>query len=275
MPLLLTPATDAADGGPLSVDLTGVLPAILATLAPDAVRREGIRADEKPCQLGELFHVAGSAADGILECRGDFTRVHCLGARMTSGTIRVRGSVGRHAGEAMTGGRLEIEGDAGDWLAAEMAGGRIRVTGRAGDNVGGSLPGSEHGLRGGLVTVAGDVGSLAGVRMRRGLLAIGGGCGEAAGFEMRSGLVIVGGRSGPHPGLGMRRGSLVFLLDRPRVPATFRRGAAWNPPYLPVLFRRLARARFPLARNPPARWRQWHGDPLDGGRGEILHPEIA
>ncbi|MFM1902688.1 MAG: Formyltransferase/hydrolase complex Fhc subunit [Planctomycetota bacterium] len=273
MPLVLAPSTDAAAGGPLAIDLTGILPARLAPLSPDEIRRLSILADERPCELGEVFRATGSAADGRLECRGDFSRVHSLAVGMAAGRILVRGSVGRHAGQGMTGGRLEIEGDAGDWLACEMAGGQVRVGGRAGDNVAGALPGSEAGLQGGLVLVAGDTGDLTGSRMRRGLVAVGGSCGAAAGFEMRAGLVVVGGRVGRQPGLGMRRGSLLILGERPEIPASFRCGTAWNPPFVPLLFRRLARAGFQPAIPLPPRWRQWHGDLLAGGRGEILHPQ--
>ncbi|MFM8414987.1 MAG: formylmethanofuran dehydrogenase subunit C [Planctomycetota bacterium] len=272
MPLVLTPATDPATGGPLSIDLAGITPDRLAGLSLDAVKRLPVRADERAAEVGDLFSVAGEV-DGVLECRGDFSRIHFVGAGMAAGTIRVMGSVGRHAAEGMTGGRLDVAGDAGDWLAAEMGGGEVVIGGGAGDNVGGALPGSDHGMRGGLVMVAGDVGRLAGQRLRRGVVAVGGGCGAAAAFEMRAGTVLVAGRIGPHPGLGMRRGSLVALADRPAIPATFERGRAWLPPFIGLQLAALRRAGFRPATSPPGRFRQWHGDTLAGGRGEILHPE--
>jgi formylmethanofuran dehydrogenase subunit C len=273
MPLVLTPAADPAAGGPLSIDLSGVTPDRLAGLSLDAVKHLTVRADERRVELGELVSLSGDAADGVLECCGDFSRVHFVGAGMNSGTIRVTGGVGRHAAEGMTGGRLEVAGDAGDWLAAEMGGGDVVIGGSAGDNVAGALPGSDQGLRGGVVMVAGDVGSLAGQRMRRGILAVGGNCGPAAAFEMRAGTVLVAGRVGPLPGLGMRRGSLVALADRPAVPATFQRGRAWLPPFLPLQLAALAKAGFQPAEVPATRFRQWHGDLVSGGRGEILAPE--
>lgn len=272
MPLVLTPATDPGAGGPLSIDLAGITPDRLAGLPLDAVQRLPVRADERAAELGELFAAAGEA-DGVLECRGDFSRVHFLGAGMAAGTIRATGSVGRHAAEGMTGGRLEVAGDAGDWLAAEMRGGEVVIGGTAGDNVGGALPGSDHGMRGGLVIVAGDVGHLAGQRLRRGIVAVGGSCGDAAAFEMRAGTVLVAGRIGPDAGLGMRRGSLVALADRPAIPATFRRGRAWLPPFIGLQLATLGRAGFRPATPLPGRFRHWHGDTLAGGRGEILHPD--
>jgi formylmethanofuran dehydrogenase subunit C len=181
--------------------------------------------------------------------------------------------VGRHAGEAMSGGRLEITGDAGDWLACELAGGDVFVAGDAGDNVAAALPGSVVGMRGGRVIVAGGVGHLLASRLRRGVVAVGDGCGDAAGFEMRAGTVVVGGEVGSHPGLGMRRGSMISLTDSPRPAAMFQRGSAWRPPFLNLLFRSLAAAGFaPAGAIHPGNWRQWHGDMLAGGRGELLHP---
>jgi formylmethanofuran dehydrogenase subunit C len=273
MPLVLSVVADAASGGPLSIDAQGIVPDRLVGLSIDAVLRLPIRADERTCSLGDVLKASGDARDAVIECQGDFSRVHKVADRMASGTIRVSGNVGRHAGEGMTGGRLEVTGRAGDWLAAEMHGGQIVVHGSAGDNVAGALPGSDHGLRGGVVIVHGDVGQLAGQRMRRGILAVGGNCGEAAAFEMRAGTVVVAGHVGPHPGLGMCRGSLVALTDQPAVPATFQRGRAWTPPFLGVLLESLARAGFRPGLASPARWQQWHGDLLTGCRGEILCPE--
>jgi formylmethanofuran dehydrogenase subunit C len=275
MPLVLSPSTVANDG-PLSIELEGVVPDRLLGLDTAAVARLPVLADGRPCQLGDLFTIHGDAADGRIECVGDFSRVHRLGGRMQRGEIRVQGPVGRHAGEAMSGGAITITGDAGDWLAAGMTGGEVLVEGNAGDNVAAALPGDDLGVRSGLIAINGDVGCLAGARMRRGLLGIGGSCGEAAAFEMRAGTVLVAGRVGPRPGMGMRRGSLIALSAVPDVPPTFSAGAAWSPSVLPLLAARLARAGFRATAGRPADafggvWQQWHGDLLAGGRGEIFH----
>ena len=272
MPLVLTPR-DPAGRGPLSIDLGGLTPERLAPLALAAIARLPIRADGRACDVGSLFLVAGDPADAVIECRGDFSRVHRVAAGMTTGTIRVTGDVGRHAAEGMAGGRLDVAGNAGDWLAAELAGGEVRVAGNAGDNLAAALPGSPVGMRGGLVIVAGGAGALAGARMRRGIVAVGGDCGAAAAFELRAGTVVIGGTVGCQPGLGMRRGSVIAVTARPAPPASFRRGAAWRPAFLPLLLARLATAGFgPAKPMATAVWRQWHGDMLSGGRGELLHP---
>lgn len=272
MPLVIAPRPDPA--GPLSIELDALSPDRVAGLSAADVARLPIRADGRAATLGDLFDVAGSAADGTIECRGDCSRVHRVGAGMTGGRLVVTGPVGRHAGERMTGGTLVVTGDAGDWLAAEMSGGTVRVGGSAGDNVAGARPGVDAGLRGGVVIVAGTVGDLAAARMRRGLVMVGGPCGAAAGFEMRAGTIVVAGAVGPQPGLGMRRGTILALGPTPAPPATFARGACWSPPLLPLLLERLDRAGFAPARTAPGGpWRQWHGDLLAGGRGEILHAE--
>lgn len=270
MPLVLAPRP--GPGKPLTIEFDGIVPDRIAGLEAAAVAALPIRADGRSRALGELFDVTGAGGDGTIECRGDFSRVHRVAAGMASGRMLVAGPVGRHAGERMTGGALVVAGDAGDWLAAEMSGGSIRVAGSAGDHAAGALPGSDAGLRGGIVIVAGDVGDLPAARMRRGLVAVGGSCGAAAGFEMRSGLVVVAGAVGPQPGLGMRRGTILALGGPPVPPATFARGSTWSPPLVPLLLRRLARAGFgPAVAFPAGPWRQWHGDLLAGGRGEILH----
>lgn len=278
MPLLLDRSAarfTAADTTALSVDLTGITPDRIAGLSAAAVARLVVAADCRPTALGDVCDVSGDGADGRIECRGDFSRVHGIGAGMQWGEVVVHGSAGRHAGEAMCGGRLAIVGDAGDWLAAEMRGGTVHVRGGAGDNVAAALPGSGHGMRGGVVMVEGAVGALAGARMRRGVVAIGGGCGAAAACELRAGTVLVIGPVGPHAGVAMRRGSLIAVSATPRLSATFRRGAVWLPTFLPLLASRLQRAGFrPLAGGADAfrhPWQQWHGDLLSGGRGEIFH----
>ena len=275
MPLVLSPITTANDG-PLSIEFEGVVPDRLHGLSDPAVARFPVLADGRPCPLGDLFTIHGDAADGQIECVGDFSRVHRLGAGMQRGEITAHGHVGRHAAAAMAGGRLTISGNAGDWLAAGMTGGEVLVEGNAGDNAAAALPGNDLGVRGGLIAINGDAGCLAGARMRRGLLGIGGSCGEAAAFEMRAGTVLVAGGVGPRPGMGMRRGSLIALSAMPDVPPTFSVGAAWSPTVLPLLAARLARAGFRATAGRPADafggvWQQWHGDLLAGGRGEIFH----
>lgn len=273
MPLLIEPLPAAATT--LTIELDGIVPDRLCSLDVAAVARLGIVADNRPCELGDLFAVSGTTADGRLHCRGDFSRVHGVAAGMQWGHVDVDGDVGRRAAAGMSGGTLTVSGSAGDWLAVEMSGGDVHVRDSAGDNAAASLPGSDIGMRGGLVLVHGDIGALAGARMRRGILAVGGCCGEAAAFEMRAGTVLIGGSVGRHAATGMRRGSLIALKSATDIPPTFLRGSLWQPPFLPLLLKRLGRAGYAAATRARGPWRQWHGDTLAGGRGEILHPEPA
>lgn len=240
-----------------------------------------IMCDGRQALLGDLFTLSGEIESGRITCDGDFSRVHFVGAGMHRGEIHVTGDVGRHAGEGMTGGRLRIDGSAGDWLACGMAGGEVLVSGNAGDNAAAGLPGSPQGMTGGQVIIHGSAGDLAGSRMRRGLLAISGDSGAASGFELRAGTIIIAGHCGPHTGLGMRRGSIIFLgesesLESPPacLPPTFRRGCVWQPAFLPLLGRQLSQVGFTPGRALAkiGLWRQWHGDGICGGRGEVLLP---
>ncbi len=281
MAILLEPI-DAHVPEALSIDLGGITPDCMAGLSLETIHRLRVQADGTACELGMLFRLRGDASDQRLECIGDFSRVHWLGARMSSGTLSVSGNVGRHAGAGLSGGTLKIAGNAGDWLAAEMSGGTVHVGGSAGDNAAGALPGSQRGLRGGMVVIARDTGCLAGARMQRGFVAIGGGCGEAAAFEMRAGTLLVGGRVGQRAGMGMQRGTLIAthaataeLAYTP--PPTFQRGCVWSPPFMNILAQRLLQVGFPPWAGEAAGplldgvWQQWHGDMLTGGRGEIFH----
>ena len=286
MSLLLTVRTDLSDHEVLyqSLSVQGLLPEFVATQSIAAIKQLPVLCDNQPAQLGDFFHIDGNPEDEQIECRGDFSRVHFLGAGMQSGTIIVQGNLGRHSGEQMTGGRLLIKGSAADWLACGMRGGEIRVLGDAGNNAVGSLPGDRQGMIGGQVIIDGSVGSLAGSRMRRGLLAIGGNAGEATGFELLAGTILIAGQPGPHIGLGMRRGSIV-LLDTESfcheastyIPPTFLKGGIWRPAFMALLGKYLANTGFSAAQKTAWTdpWQQWHGDSLVGCRGEILTPAIA
>lgn len=274
--LRLRPASTAS-AAPLSIDLSGIVPERLCGLAAAEVARLPIRIDGHAAPLEDAFAMSGDCADGVIECRGDFSRVHQVGAGMSQGRIAVVGDVGRHAAAGMTGGVFAVAGNAGDWLAAGMTGGAVTVSGDVGDNAAGAVPGDQHGMQGGRVLVGGRAGALAGSRMRRGLLVVGGGCGAGAAFEMRAGTVVTT-MVGRDAAVGMRRGSLVLLapvLPGPPPAAGFSRGCRWTPAFLPLLARSLPREstwETVAARLSSGPWQQWHGDPIADNRGEILCP---
>ncbi|MFM8285078.1 MAG: formylmethanofuran dehydrogenase subunit C [Planctomycetaceae bacterium] len=268
-------ARSAGDRPWRTADFGGIVPDRLRHLGAAEVAGQTIAVDGRACRLGDWCAISGDAADGSIECHGDFRAVDRLAAGMEGGTVVVHGPVGRHAGAAMAGGRLLVHGDAGDWLAAGMTGGEVIVTGDAGDLVGAAPPGTRDGMRGGRVLVGGNAGRLAASRLRRGVVAIGGTCGPGAAFELRAGTLLAT-RVTRDAGVGMARGSVVVLQpDNPEAcPAPgFRRGACWQPPWLPLLAASLPPSWGWCARRLRSGvWRQWHGDPLGGARGELWLP---
>ena len=281
MPLFLTARVQSLNDNQVCRHLSvqGLLPEVVSKQSLSDIKRMPVLCDNQTSRLGDFFDVDGNSNDDQIECIGDFSRVHFLGAGMQSGTIVVQGNIGRHAGEQMRGGNLLVKGSAADWLACGMHGGDIQVYGDAADNAVGSLPGARYGMTGGRVLIHGSVGSLSGSRMRRGFLAIGGNAGEATGFELLAGTIVIAGKPGPHTGLGMRRGSIVLSGtithcdgNTACIPPTFTEGAIWRPLFMGLLGKQLANLGFLPARNTTwtGLWQQWHGDTLAGSRGEIM-----
>ena len=227
--------------------------------------------------LAELFKLSGDPTDGRLEFSGNLAGVHWIGAHMTVGAIRVEGSAGRHVGSEMTAGEIHVAGDAGDWVGGEMHGGLIHVRGRAGHLIGSAYRGSRRGMTAGTILIGGDVGNEIGHTMRRGLLAVGGNCGDFPGINMIAGTVLVLGECGIRPAAGMRRGTVgLFGRSAPQLLPTFRRGAAYEPLFLQLLFKELRRLDFTVPDELiRASYRIYHGDFVAGGRGEIFMRDAA
>lgn len=262
----------------LPVDLTGATPEAMAGKSTDDARRVRVRQGKRQVEFGELFRLEGSPADATWRLEGDFSRVHGIGAGMTSGSILVIGPAGRRAGAGMRGGRLEVHGDAGDWLGAEMQGGIIRVRGNAGDCAGGAYVGSRRGMNGGALLIDGAAGRHVGALMRRGMIAMGGNSGEGLGARMLAGTILAFGNCDGYPGASMRRGTIgVFGNDRPRLLPTFRHGYSGPLPVLKLLEKQLHDAGFaaPGLELLSGTVELHHGDMLELGRGEILLPARA
>ena len=195
------------------VELKGFTPDSLGMLKLAEIERLAAFVGNQKVPLAELFRVEGDPADQKIELSGDLSGVHWIGAKMTGGTIRVEGPVGRHLGSEMQGGSIHASGDAGDWAGGEMHGGLIHIRGSAGNLVGAAYRGSRRGMTGGTLLVDGTVGNEIGHSMRRGLIAVGG-CGDFAGINMIAGTILVFGEAGFRTGAGMRRGT-IGLLGRP------------------------------------------------------------
>ena len=204
-PLVLTLKQRPAE----RLDLSPLLPHLLAGKTADEIARIGVQTTRKPLAVGDAFRVRmGDARHICIEDACD--RLDWIGHGMTDGEIVVRGDAGSQAGRLMTGGRLTITGNAGPWAASGMRGGEIEIGGDAGDRLGGPLPGEMAGMRGGVVIVRGDAGERVGDRLRRGTIVVEGRVGAWAGSRMIAGTIIAAGPAGPLPGYLMRRGTIVL-----------------------------------------------------------------
>lgn len=100
---------------------------------------------------------------GRLEILGKGT--YCLGVKMESGEILLRGNVGSHVGKFMQGGQIIIQGNAGNWIGQHMRGGLIRIRGNARDIIGKKMTGGE-------IVIEGDAGCWVADEMRKGIIRI-------------------------------------------------------------------------------------------------------
>lgn len=254
----------------LPIEAECVAPDRLAGLSVAEIERLPVRQGNRTLALADVFAVAGTAADAVIRVVGDCGRVKSLGRGMAGGTLWIDGTAGMHTGAAMTGGRLEVSGRAGDWAGAEMSGGVILVRGSVGDNAGGAYAGSRAGMRGGVLIVGGDAGAECGARMRRGVVAVAGDAGPFAGADLIAGTVLVLGRAGVRGGAGIKRGSLVLFHEPAEMVSTFAPCCDFEPAFVPLLLRSLARHGMTLPTRVPSRFRRYGGDRLALGRGEIL-----
>lgn len=256
----------------IPVEVEGVTPHVVGRLSRSEVEKLDVFHGNVKAPLAEFFAVSGDASDGRMVWEGDLSGVHWIGAKMTGGHIHIAGSSGRHLGSEMSGGEILVDGDAGDWVGGEMRGGLIHVKGHAGHLIGAAYRGSQVGMRGGTILIGGDVGNEVGHTMRRGLIAVGGNAGDLAGFNMLAGSIFVFGDAGIRHGAGMRRGTIGFLgSNPPPLLPSFRRACRYRPEILSLVFRLLRSQAFDFAEElVSSQFDLYHGDMIEGGRGEIL-----
>ncbi|MFO0914021.1 MAG: formylmethanofuran dehydrogenase subunit C [Pirellulales bacterium] len=267
MPLQL----ELIDSDPVPIEVQGILPSTVRGRSLAEIAQLPIYHGNRPLALGDRFRLAGEADDEIVWV-GDLSGVHWIGARMDAGRILVEGNAGRHVGSEMTGGQIIVSGNCGDWVGAELHGGTIDIRGNAGHLVGAAYRGSPRGMTGGTIRVHGDAGNETGHSMRRGLVAIGGATGDLIGINMQAGTVVAGGPTGIRHGAGMKRGTLIFLdATPPTMLPSFRLAGPCQPLFFQLLGRSLQRAGFPGSDLMlDAEFYQYHGDLIEGGRGEIF-----
>jgi formylmethanofuran dehydrogenase subunit C len=111
-------------------------------------------------KLADLFEIQEDSLEmPDITVNGDVSKVKRIGQAMKSGEIVVNGDCGMHTGEKMAGGKITVNGNVGGWTGNEMKAGTIEVHGDAGDYLASPYRGSSTGMKGGLITVDGKVGS--------------------------------------------------------------------------------------------------------------------
>lgn len=267
MPLRLTCTAETR----IPIEVEGLTPDAVCDKSTAEIEKFEVHWGNERLALAELFDVAGSSEDGRIDFDGRLDAVHWIGAHMESGQIHVHGDAGRHIGSEMRGGQIEVHGHAGDWVGGEMHGGRIQVHGNAGHLVGAAYRGSRLGMTGGTIFIDGDAGGEVGHTMRRGWICVGGRVGDMLAFNMRAGSVFVFGECGIRPGAGMRRGTIALLGTAPTLLPTFRYACTYRPQVMALMLRRLHDASFRFDQSLlTTDLELFHGDMLEGGRGEIF-----
>lgn len=257
---------------PIPLEVEGILPEAVCGKSLAAIEQLPIFHGNRQVPLAEFFRVLGSPDSDSMVWEGDLTGVHWIGAGMTRGILRIEGPAGRHVGSRMRGGRIDAVGPVSDWLGAEMLGGVIQAHADAGHMVGAAYRGSARGMTGGTILVSGSAGNEIGHSMRRGLIAIGGDAADLLGFGLLAGTILVYGNCGIRLGAGMRRGTIGVLgPQRPTLLPSFRSGCRCRLEILRIMERLLSRHKFPatLALG-DVEVDLFHGDLLEGGRGEVL-----
>lgn len=255
----------------IPVEVEGIVPEALRGLGVGEIERLTILHGNREVPLAELFRVTGNADDEQISFVGNLAGVHWIGAKQRAGTIRVEGEAGRHLGSGLDGGTIHVSGNAGDFAGTEMRSGLIHVRGSVGNLAGGAYRGSARGMTGGTLLVDGDAGHEIGTTMRRGLIAVGGNVGDLAAFNMIAGTILVMGKAGQRAAAGMRRGTLAVLGGAEELMPTFREAGRCRPTYLQLYAKELRRHGFAMpATFATGEWRQFTGDLLTVGKGEVL-----
>lgn len=251
---------------PLEVEL--VRPDLTAQQSVKEILATPIFHGKEQVEFGDFFSVTGSPGDLIHRWQGDFSGVHWIGKGLTEGEIIIDGNGGRHVGSEMTGGKISVTQNVSDWVGAEMKRGLIQVNGDAGHLVGAAYRGSPRGMTGGTILINGKTGNEVGHTMRRGMICVGS-VGDLAGFNMLAGSIFVFGDCGIRHGAGMRRGTIGFFGEqKPDLLPTFKYACRQSLSFL-VVARKFLKSN-DYAAELPTKVDLYHGDFLEGGRGEIM-----
>ncbi len=161
--------------------------------------------------LGELFKVEETKQETPnITINGECSKVKRVGQCMKSGEIVINGNIGMHTGEKMAGGKIIVNGNAGGWTGSEMRKGTIEIHGDAGDYTASPFRGSsETGMKGGVITVDGNVGTDVACYLKGGIIKIKGSAGRYLGYHMRNGAIYVEKECDIRAGACMHGGKIV------------------------------------------------------------------
>ena len=256
----------------LPIEVQGITPDQLKGCSESQIASCKIWFGRKQIEIGKLFRVRGRIDETeTIVWQGNLQSVHWIGAGLTAGTMLIESDAGRHIGSQMRGGNISAQANVSDFVGVEMSGGTVRIHGNAGDLVGGNYPGSRFGMNRGTILIDGDAGRGTGQSMRRGTIAIGGNVGKLCGWNMLAGTIFVFGQCASEPGTGMTRGTIVLAGKSASPPVTFSPGGSYDSCTLGLMSNWLQRFDFePASRLLEKRFQLWHGDKLNGGRGELL-----
>ena len=254
-----------------SLDLSPLVPNRLAGKTLSQINKIKLVYGKEQIRLEELFTVKGKN-NGHIAFQDGCKQFIGIGRSMTSGSIRVNGTVGDFAGQNLQNGYIIINGDAGSWVGNKMSGGRIDINGNTGGYVGAGSPGDTFGMNNGLINIRGNTGDRSGDRMRRGLIIVQGKAGNYCGSRMHAGTIIVLGRVGDYPGNGMRRGSLILAKKPSHISATFKSCGDLKMQFLRLLFTQLAALdeEFAIFDKYGPEAHRFTGDVARNGKGELL-----
>lgn len=261
---------------PGRVSLAGITPDRLSDLPLSAIERLPLRFGKETAMLGDFFRISGTPADHLV-FDGIDQRFIELGAGMRSGICEIHGDAGDFCGCDMQGGSLHVYGSVGNFAASGMSGGEYRIDGDAGDNLGAAMPWQMGGMKGGCVSVVGNVGQRCGDKLRRGEIIVGGNAGDFCGARMVAGTIAIAGHCGMHAGYAMRRGTLILHGQVFNPAPTFVQTAPATYSFLQLLEchwqasldRALPQASWRLTGS-GIRCQRWQGDLATAGRGEIF-----
>ncbi len=175
--------------------------------------------------LKNTFEIEGASMKSpdevTINLYGDLSKAQRIGAKMTEGSINIRGCAGMHTGEEMQGGQITVEGSAGSWLGSRMKGGIIEVKRDAGDYVGAPYWGSTTGIKGGTIHIHGNAGSEVGAHMGKGLIEVDGNVKQFVGIHQKGGIILVRGSAGARAGAYMINGKIVICGNVSAILPTF------------------------------------------------------